>query len=71
LGFPNWIDAMAFVIKGPVGFEPNTFTGPFLNFFSLADYLLPLAILEIYLQTKPWSRGCLVCSRHWLVTKEG
>lgn len=27
-------------------------TGPFLSFWSFADYLLPLAILEIYLSTK-------------------
>src|SRR5882672_1965218 len=34
--------------KGPFGFDPTTFTGPFPTFMSFANYLLPLAILEIY-----------------------
>ncbi len=34
------------------GFDSGTFTGAFLNVSSLADYLLPLVILEIYLRTK-------------------
>lgn len=34
--------------KGPFGFDPATFTGPFPTFMSFADYLFPLAILEIY-----------------------
>jgi len=38
--------------KGPAGFDPKTFTGPFLTIWSFADYLLPLAILEIYLRVK-------------------
>jgi hypothetical protein len=37
---------------GPVGFDPKTFTGPFLTFLSPASYLLPLATLEIYLRAK-------------------
>jgi hypothetical protein len=37
---------------GPVGFNPKTFVGPFLSFLSFAQYLLPLAILEIYLRTQ-------------------
>jgi hypothetical protein len=40
------------VIKGPVGFDPATFQGPFITFLSFAQYLLPLAVLEIYLRTK-------------------
>jgi len=36
---------------GPAGFNPDTFTGPFLTFWSFANYLLPLAILELYLRT--------------------
>ena len=35
---------------GPAGFNPKTFTGPFLTFWSFGNYLLPLAILEIYLR---------------------
>jgi len=34
--------------KGPFGFDPTTFTGPFPTFMSFANYLFPLAILEIY-----------------------
>lgn len=36
--------------KGPFGFDPNTFQGPFLTFMSFASYLLPLAVLELYLR---------------------
>lgn len=36
----------------PVGFDPETFTGPFLDFLSYAHYLLPLAVYELYLLTK-------------------
>lgn len=32
----------------PVGFDPQTFTGPFLTFLAFAQYLLPLAILQMY-----------------------
>src|SRR5262249_4769520 len=35
--------------QGALGFDPATFTGPFLTFISFAQYLLPLAVLEIYL----------------------
>lgn len=35
---------------GPAGFDPKTFTGPFLTFWSFANYLLPLAIFELYLR---------------------
>jgi hypothetical protein len=36
------------VHQAPVGFDPKTFTGPFLVFLSYAQYLLPLALLELY-----------------------
>lgn len=48
VGLMFWI----FVNNGPVGFDPKTFTGPFLNFLAFADYLLPLTILEIYLRVR-------------------
>jgi len=38
------------VNHGAFGFDPNTFTGPFLTLISFAQYLVPLAILEIYLR---------------------
>jgi hypothetical protein len=48
IGLMEWV----FFNRGPVGFDPDTFTGPVLNFLAFADYLLPLAILEIYLRTR-------------------
>ena len=35
------------VNQGPAGFDTETFRGPFLTFLSLAQSLLPLAILEL------------------------
>jgi tetratricopeptide (TPR) repeat protein len=37
---------------GPFGFDPNTVSGPFLTFMSFGQYLVPLAVLEIYLRTQ-------------------
>jgi tetratricopeptide (TPR) repeat protein len=37
------------IFKGPFGFDPNTFTGPFLTFLTFGEFLLPLAVLELYL----------------------
>jgi hypothetical protein len=48
IGLLQWI----FLYKGPAGFDPKTFAGPFLSFWSVADYLLPLAALEIYLYAR-------------------
>lgn len=36
------------VNQGPLGFDPETFRGPFLEFLGAAQYLLPLALLELY-----------------------
>lgn len=36
------------VLQAPVGFDPETFRGPFLTFLSYAKFLLPLAFLELY-----------------------
>lgn len=38
--------------NGPVGFAPETFTGPFLYFWDFGQYLLPLAVLELYMYTR-------------------
>ena len=38
--------------QGPVGFDPKTFTGPFLTFLQYAQYLLPLFIAEIYFRVE-------------------
>ena len=48
IGFFLWL--LAF--KGPFGFDPVTFRGPFLTFMTFAQYLIPLAVLEIYLRAQ-------------------
>jgi tetratricopeptide (TPR) repeat protein len=40
------------VFKGPFGFDPVTFRGPFLTFMTFGQYLIPLAVLEIYLRAQ-------------------
>jgi hypothetical protein len=40
------------IFKGPFGFDPATFRGPFLTFMTFAQYLIPLAVLEIYLRAQ-------------------
>jgi hypothetical protein len=49
------------VNQRPVGFDTKSFTGPFLSFLSFADYLLPLAVLELYFQAQ--DRGGAVARR--------
>lgn len=53
IGLMLWI----VVNRGPVGFDPKTFSGPFLTFLSFADYLLPLAVLELYLRAQQSRRS--------------
>jgi tetratricopeptide (TPR) repeat protein len=53
----SWFYRLAFfltllIFKGPIGFNPVTFTGPFPTFMSFAQYLFPLAVLEIYLRAQ-------------------
>ena len=43
---------LSLLLFGPVGFEPTTFRGPLLSFLSFASYLLPLAVLELYLRAQ-------------------
>ena len=40
------------VFGGPVGFDPTTFRGPFMSGMSFGQYLLPLAVLELYLRAQ-------------------
>lgn len=40
------------VNQGPRGFDPETFTGPFLTFLGVAQYALPLLMLELYFRVK-------------------
>jgi tetratricopeptide (TPR) repeat protein len=41
-----------FLNRGPFGFDPNTFTGPFLTLLAFAQYLVPLAVLETYFRAQ-------------------
>ncbi|MFY8092773.1 MAG: DUF2306 domain-containing protein [Niveispirillum sp.] len=36
------------IFQAPVGFDPKTFTGPLPETLSFAQYLLPLAVLQLY-----------------------
>jgi hypothetical protein len=40
------------LFKGPVGFDPRTFQGPFITFLAYGSYLIPLAVLELYLRAE-------------------
>lgn len=44
IGLMFWL----FVHGKPVGFDPETFRGPFLVFLGFGQYLIPLLILELY-----------------------
>lgn len=44
VGLMCWL----FIHKSPVGFDPETFRGPFLVFLGFGQYLIPLAIVELY-----------------------
>ncbi len=48
LGLTLWL----LVHRAPVGFDPKTFSGPFLTFLSFAQSLLPLLLLELYLRAQ-------------------
>jgi uncharacterized membrane protein len=43
--------------QGPVGFDPKTFTGPFITFLAFAQTLLPLAVLELYFRARRGGAG--------------
>ncbi|HEY0954479.1 MAG TPA: DUF2306 domain-containing protein [Roseateles sp.] len=48
------------VFRRPVGFDPASFTGPFLTVLAFAQFLLPLAVLEIYLRSRGWAVAVLL-----------
>jgi uncharacterized membrane protein len=52
VGLMCWIA----VNGGPAGFDPDSFTGPVLSFLAFAQYLLPLAVLEVYLRGRHHAR---------------
>jgi len=47
------------IFKGPVGFDPTTFNGPLISFMAFANYLFPLAVLEIYFLAQDRPGGAL------------
>lgn len=55
IGLMLWL----IVNRGPVGFDPETFEGPFLIFLSFAQTLLPLAVLEAVLRVQACGRPAL------------
>lgn len=63
IGLNFWL----LINQGPVGFDPKTLTGPFVTFLSFAQYLLPLAVLELYFRAREshsvrghlWMTACL------------
>jgi hypothetical protein len=48
IGLSLWLA----VNRGPLGFDPDRFAGPFLSFLAFAQYLLPLAVLELYFRAQ-------------------
>jgi len=40
------------VNKGPVGFDVKTFLGPFLDFLAFAQFVVPIAVLEVYFRVQ-------------------
>lgn len=58
VGMMFWV----FVNRGPAGFDPVSFSGPFLDFMAFAQYLLPLAVLELYLRARNSRRRVLRAS---------
>lgn len=48
VGLMFWVVAN----QGPAGFDPKTFQGPFLTILAFAQYLLPLAVLELYFRAQ-------------------
>lgn len=52
VGLMFWLAAN----QGPVGFDPETFTGPFLSAISFGQYLIPLAIAELYFRAQRSTR---------------
>lgn len=53
LGMFLWI----VINHGPAGFDDATFTGPFLTIWGFGEFLLPLAILELYLRAEKSGAG--------------
>ena len=61
IGLTFWI----MLNQGPLGFDPDTFTGPALTTIAFAQYLLPLAVLQLYFHAQdragPHGRLFMAC----------
>jgi len=60
----SWFYRLGFFLslllnKGPFGFDPATFSGPFPTFMAFAQYVVPLALLEIYFRAQDRTAGAL------------
>lgn len=64
VGLMAWL----LTFRAPVGFDPKSFTGPFLEFLSFAQYLLPLAMLQLYLYAMDRGRAVLRWAAAGLLT---
>lgn len=53
LGFGAWLGLW----QAPVGFDPHSFTGPFLTAMSFGQSVLPLLTLEVYLRARQQARA--------------
>ena len=48
IGLMLWL----MIFRKPLGFDMKSFQGPFLSALTFAQYLLPLAVLELYLRSR-------------------
>lgn len=48
IGLSLWL----LINQGPAGFDPKNFTGPFLTALAIAQYTVPLIILELYFRAQ-------------------
>ncbi len=51
----------------PVGFDPKMFEGPFLNFLTFSQYVIPLAVFELYLKAQKSLNNKLVYATALLI----
>lgn len=55
IGLMAWL----LIFRAPVGFDPKTFSGPFLTVLAFAQFVLPLLVLELVLRAQAAGRPAL------------
>ena len=55
IGLMAWL----LIHRAPVGFDPKSFSGPFLTMLAFAQFLLPLAVLELVFRAQTSQRAAL------------